>query len=322
MSLTLFGLLACADGLHRYISASCPKVGIDVGGVERLALLVNRRLGAYSSFSRGPQQLINAADGFCVAIGMVICVPKTKTSVFPAGMQQHPPWLCKGYPLDYVDSFKYLALLFSIQGSLKATFPSLKQGNFAVWALPKRQYGNHPCSSSVGLLLVMCDVCAPATASYGCEVWACQGFTTSASVHKAALPDLYLQQIMLVRKTVPSDIVWTEFSVQLEVVLWQRTIIFWNSMAAAPANSLCRRIALASCSLALARSVQIWAYAWYFCRGVCAYGFSLGIRIFSDHLDANAEAMANSRLCDLYDARWQTYCSLAVSLCRPQNVLN
>ena len=238
---------------------------------------------------------------------MLISVPKTKTLVFSAGVQQYAPWRCQGHHLEQVETFRYLGLMFSAQDGLKATFPSLRQKMFAAWALLKRQYGNLSCSSSVGLLLKVYDVCVPATASYGCEVWACQRYSAAASTQRAALPKLHLQilkQILGVRKTVPTAAVWKELPVKrLETVWWQRTITFWNSLAASPADSLYRRIALASCCSAITKNVHNWAWSLY--RGVRACGYLWDLRV--DDLDTIAQATFHSRLADLYEAKWRRH---------------
>ena len=255
--------------------------------------------------AEGLQQLIDAAADYCVAIGMAISVPKTKTMVFTDGEAQHASWHCNGQVLQQLDNFKYLGLLFNAQSGVQGTFPLLKQKMFAAWALLKRQYGNLSCTSSVGLMLRVYDVCVPATASYGCEIWACQRFSAAASTERARLPKLHLQilkQILGVRKTVPTELIWREVPLKrLEDVWWQRTIKFWNSLAAAPAASLYRRIALASCRSALTRNVHNWAWSFY--RAVRACKYMLDIRV--DDLDPIAEATFKSYRSDVHDAAWQ-----------------
>ena len=175
---------------------------------------------------------------------------------------------------------------------------------FAAWALLKRQYGNLPCTSSVGLLLRVYDVCVPATASYGCEVWACQRFPAAARTERAVLPRLHLQilkQILGLRKTVPTELDWREVPVKrLQDTWWQRTVTFWNSLAAAPITSLYRRIALASCRSAVARNVHNWAWSFY--RGVRAIGYMWDIRV--DDMDPIAEATFMAYLFDVHAASW------------------
>lgn len=111
-----------------------------------------------------------------------------------------------------------------------------------------------------------------------------------------------LKQILGLRKYVLIELVWGEVSVKrLENIWWQRTVTFWNSLAAAPATSLYRRIALASCRLAVARNVHNWAWAFY--RAVRAIGYMWDIRV--GDMDAIAEATFEAYLFDVHDSGWQ-----------------
>ena len=88
ISPTLFGLFI--DGLHRYLKARCPEEGIHVDGGDKVTVL-----GYADDFvllavsAEGLQQLIDATADYCVAIGMAISVPKTKTMVFTDAVAQH-----------------------------------------------------------------------------------------------------------------------------------------------------------------------------------------------------------------------------------------
>ena len=142
-----------------------------------------------------------------------------------------------------------------------------------------RQYGDISCTSSVGLLLWVYDVCVPATASYGCEVWPCWRFPTSVSAQRAVLPKLHLKilkQILGVRKTVHTDIVWKINPIKrLEDIFGQPIIKFWNNLSVAPSTSLYRLITLASCHAAVTRNAHNWAWSFY--RGVRACGYMFDI---------------------------------------------
>ena len=70
------------------------------------------------------------------------------------------PWYCKGQFLQQVQEFKYLGLMFSAQGGMQATFPSLQDDG--AWALLRRNF--RLSASSVGLLRLY-DACVPPTAS-------------------------------------------------------------------------------------------------------------------------------------------------------------
>ena len=304
LSPTLFGLFA--DGLHRYINVHCPTEGPALDQDTRVPIL-----GYADDFvlladtPEGLQKLINAAATFCDMVGMIVCTVKTKVVVF--GPQSMPPipWFCKGESLQQMQEFKYLGLMFSAQGGVQATFPILKQKMTAAWALLRRQYGRLSCASSVGLLLRVYDACVPPTASYGCEVWGCYSFPAASSVLRASLAQQHLQtlkHILGVRSTVNTHVLWQEVPVKrLEVVWLQRTVKFYNRLAAAPNGDLYRRIAIASCRSALSQNVRNWA--WSLCRSLQGTGYTFQIR--ADDLDLVVEHTLDIKLKAKYDAVWQ-----------------
>ncbi len=173
------------------------------------------------------------------------------------------------------------------------------------WALLRRQYGRLSCASSVGLLLRVYDACVPPTASYGCEVWGCYTFPAASSALRASLAQQHLQtlkHILGVRSTVNTHVLWQEVPVKrLEVVWLQRTVKFYNRLAAAPIGDLYRRIAIASCRSALSQNVRNWA--WSLCRSLQGIGYTFQIR--ADDLDLVVEHTLDIKLKAKYDAIWQ-----------------
>ena len=175
----------------------------------------------------------------------------------------------------------------------------------AAWALLRRQYGKLSCASSVGLLLRLYDVCVPPTASYGCEVWGCYTFPAASAALRASLAQQHLQtlkHILGVRSTVNTHTLWQEVPVKrLEVVWLQRTVKFYNRLAAAPTNNLYRRIAVASSRSAVSRNLHNWA--WSFCKSLQDIGYTFQLR--ADDLDPIAECTFDMKLKAKYDAVWQ-----------------
>ena len=126
----------------------------------------------------------------------------------------------------------------------------------------------------LSLLLRLYDVCVPQTASYGCEVWGSYTCTAASSALRSSLDQQQLQTLMHilgVRSTVNTHVLWQEVPVKrLEVVWLQRTVKFYNRLAAAPSGNLYRRIAVSSSRSAVSQNVRNWA--WSFCRSLQAVG--------------------------------------------------
>ena len=204
----------------------------------------------------------------------------------------------------------------------------------AAWALLRRQFGRLSCASSIGLLLRLYDACVPPTASYGCEVWGCYTFPAASAALRASLTQQHLQtlkHILGVRLTVNTHTIWHEVPVKrLEVVWLQRTVKFYNRLAAAPTDNLYRRIAVASSRSAVSHNLHNWA--WSFCRSLQSIGYTFQLR--ADDLDPVAECTFDMKLKAKYDAVWQnlpssprtcpsqgaSFCTYAAWFARPAHI--
>ena len=159
MSPTLFGLYM--DGLHRYLmSVAIPDVPMLSSGVLLPDLDYADDTALMASSAHSLQHLINDVSTFCIIMGMIISVAKTKVLVFNAGYPGPYQWLCNGEQLEVVSTFKYLGLVFHAEHGLQPTFMALKQKMFASWALLKRQYGRLQCLSSVGQMFRALHICS------------------------------------------------------------------------------------------------------------------------------------------------------------------
>lgn len=133
----------------------------------------------------------------------------------------------------------------------------------------------------------------------------CWRFPTSVSAQRAVLPKLHLKilkQILGVRKTVHTDIVWKTNPIKrLEDIFGQPIIKFWNNLSVAPSTSLYRLITLASCHAAVTRMCII------------GHGPSIEVCVLVDtcltlrvdELDPIAEVTFNSLMRDHRDVGWQ-----------------
>ena len=120
--------------------------------------------GAHVGAPQGLQRLIDLVCEFCVFMGMVVSVVKTKVMVFTLAFPGPFQWTCGGEQLEIVIDFKYLGILFNALDGMAVTFPMLKKNMFGAWALLKRQYGRLQCLASVGLMFRVYEACVPSTA--------------------------------------------------------------------------------------------------------------------------------------------------------------
>ena len=77
-------------------------------------------------------------------------------------------WWCGDTPLQWVQQYTYLGIVFDAVQGMGLTFDKLRTKMLGSWAHLRRQYGNLQRVRSVGLLLRLYN---PPLGSYGCEVW-------------------------------------------------------------------------------------------------------------------------------------------------------
>lgn len=304
LSPTLFGLLL--DGLHRHLKVSCPDAGLEVHNGLRVAELgYADDFVLLASSANELQKLIDATAEFCAFIGMIVSTEKTKVLVFSTHHPGPLQWSCAGQPLHWVSEFKYLGITFSSTDGCHKTYAPLHQRSWAAWALLQRQYGQLKCATSVALLLHLYDVCVPPTASYGCEVWGVRRLGGDLQKARAQLESAHvkmLRQIAGVRTSAPTAILFKELEMRpLVHVWWQRTVQFWNNLAAAPPNSLHHQVALADCRDAVLHGVHNWASG--VMHGLRLLGYQFTIRC--DRLDTIDGARVQELLDEAGAAAWQ-----------------
>ena len=80
------------DDLHARLLADCPTAGLDCQGLSVPALFCADDVVLLSDTASGLQQLLDSMQGFCLASGLTISIPKTEVVVFGGW----PSRLCMG----------------------------------------------------------------------------------------------------------------------------------------------------------------------------------------------------------------------------------
>ena len=264
LSPTLFGLFL--DGLDAYLRRTVPEAGphLRTGeGVPDLAYADDITLLAKSAAEL--QLLIDAVDAYCRLVGMELSKDKTKVMVFGEGTGSSFVWVCAGAPLEQVQEFKYLGLVFSAQRGLPAALAKLKQKAAGAWGLLREQYDDLYCSTHAPLMYRLYQAVVPPTGSYGCELWGMRRLHSDAETQRRSLEQFHhscLKQICGVRTTVPADMVLLELGLEpITWSWWMQTIRFWNQLAELPAANLYKRVALDDIADAIRSDVRNWAWS-------------------------------------------------------------
>ena len=83
LSPILFGIFF--DDLHARLLADCPTAGLDCQGLSVPALFYADDVMLLSDTASGLQRLLDSMQGFCLASGLTVSIPKTEVVVFGGG---------------------------------------------------------------------------------------------------------------------------------------------------------------------------------------------------------------------------------------------
>ena len=169
VSPTLFGIFF--DDLHARLVADCPTAGLDCQGLSVPALFYADDVVLLSDTASGLQQLLDSMQGFCLASGLTISIPKTEVVVFGGG--HHPcAWAVAGQQLQRSQSFTYLGMLFHEDRHIKHAIQHRHAKALASLGSIFSRYRDLECANSVQLLIRLQQAILQPCASYACEVWA------------------------------------------------------------------------------------------------------------------------------------------------------
>ena len=305
LSPTLFGLFI--DGLERFLRHTCPEAGALTSDGTRVPVLGYADDFLLLATSQTElQALVHALEQFCQAVGMELCVPKTKVLVFHDGARVPCQLTCSTGELEQVDNFEYLGVFFGSDIGLHMAYDQLTRTMWGAWSLLQQRYRNLHCVPSVLLLLRLYQVCVPPAGSYGCEVWGFRrlsGDAQKARQRLASVPLQVLRQISGIRTDVPIAILFRELQEKPMQDLWLlRSVRFWNNLASLPATSLHRKIALDDCRDAVVFNTKNWA--WSLHKALQKLGYSLAIAC--NTMDPISLAQVRQQLQGQLNEQWES----------------
>ena len=274
LSPTLFGLFL--DGLDAYLRRVVPEAGPRLRTGECVPVLTYADDITLMGVDAGQlQRLLNAIHVYCGLVGMQLSPDKSKVMVFARPGPEACTWSCGGEPLEEVQEFKYLGLVFSTVRGLPAALTRLKQNAAGAWAVLQERYRDLHCASHAPLLFELYRTVVPPCASYGCELWGMRRLHMDGEEQRRQIVQQHvarLKQICGVRANVPADIVLLELGVEpVQWHWWSQAIRFWNQLAGMREDSLHRRIALDDVADAFRSDVRNWA--WSIHENLAAIGY-------------------------------------------------
>lgn len=252
LSPTLFGLFI--DGLSHHLASTCPAAGFEVSPGTKLShLMYADDITLIAGSACELQDLIDAATLFCETVGLQISAAKTAIMCFP-GSRASISFTCCGLAIQPCQEVKYLGLQFNSSVGVLSSVHRRQQSMWTSWTGLKRRVAGLHCSTSVGLLLRLYNICVPPAADYGCEIWGHRKMGSALGKVRRAIQQGHvtiLRAISGLRHSTPHPIVFSETQTHPSRQQWlSRSVRFWNNLIALSSASMFHQIWCASVSMA------------------------------------------------------------------------
>lgn len=175
-------------------------------------------------------------------------------------------YLYKGEPLDIVDRYTYLGVVFERGSKWTLTkghnTAAMRKALFAMMQRIQELKIESPL-----LQCSLFDALVAPVVSYGCEMWAIDYFRDSKYFEEAELMHrAFLRRIIHVRKSVSNEVLLAEFGRLPLKFQWQNLIVrYFNRLVALPESRLLKQAFLENIELdkqnvsCWTRSIRIWA---------------------------------------------------------------
>ncbi|PJE78138.1 hypothetical protein CI610_02930 [invertebrate metagenome] len=148
------------------------------------------------------QNMLDSLQTYTLKWNLKINTDKTKIVVFRKRKRMLPSenWTFNGNPIEIVDKFCYLGLIFNFNGRFTAALDTLAcQGRKAYYHLKRKM---KVFTLNIETKMSLFDTYVACVLNYGCEVW---GQAVSPQIEKIHL--LFLKDLLNVKKTVNSAMV-------------------------------------------------------------------------------------------------------------------
>ncbi len=144
---------------------------------------------------------------------------------------------------------KYLGLHFHQSGAVVHLISPIKSKAGGSWAAVQRRHSLLRCGRTINLYLHLLQAVLVPVLQYGCQVWGMHNPRVAAAnrarLDLQRLYDYYLRTICGLLPSAPRRILLAELGLlPLQVLWWQPTLQFWNSLAALPVGSFYHTVCL------------------------------------------------------------------------------
>jgi len=233
LSPNLFGLFL--DGLEGLLKEVPGADAPPLAGLVVPLLLYADDLVLISTTQSGLQRLMDRLERFCEDRRLTVNIEKTKTLVFGARKRLKTPITLKGMPIEQVESFKYLGLIFHQNCSFKLAIDTL------LASARKATFGLHRQCANLRIInprlkCQLFDALVYPILSYGCEIW---GSNSLYGEDLERWHRQFMRQVLGLPSHSPSSMLYGELGrMPLRHRWYKQTLRFWNRLLCAEPSDL------------------------------------------------------------------------------------
>jgi hypothetical protein len=233
LSPNLFGLFL--DGLEGQLKEVPGADAPSLAGLVVPLLLYADDLVLISTSQSGLQRLIDRLERFCEDRGLTVNIEKTKTLVFGARKCLKVPITFKGNPVEQVESFKYLGLVFHQNCSFKTAIDTLlASARKATFCLHSRCANLRIADPRLKCQLF--DALVYPILSYSFEIW---GSNPSYGEDLESWHRQFMRQVLGLPSHSPSSRLYGELGrMPLRHRWYKQTLRFWNRLLCTETSSI------------------------------------------------------------------------------------
>jgi Reverse transcriptase (RNA-dependent DNA polymerase) len=264
LSSLLFGLVI--DRFEKFEETRAPGMGKRMGTLLLQMLLFADDILLVANSRDTLQMFVNLLGEFCDMYHLTVNTSKTVAMLFTntRGKFDVSPLLCKGQPILFTESSKYLGLTFHAKKGVIASIPQLcAAATRAICSVHRKS--SYARVNNAAIKLKLFDSMVVPILTYGCVVWAPQFSSNPFYAPDCVRNDVekvhvtFLRRLVGARKSIPYWVLLREFGrTPICLAWWVAVAKFSKRLFELPDSSVLKQVMRYEIQLSLQGSTKNW----------------------------------------------------------------
>lgn len=180
----------------------------------------------FAESEEGLQNALNGVYEYCKMWHLSVNVDKTKVVIFSRGkVKKYRNFLFGASPLEVIDQYIYLGMLFNYDGTFyKTAEKQIQQATRAMYSLLTKA---RRLSLPLDITCELFDQTVLPVLTYACEVWGCGNLNSIEVFYRK-----FLKMILHLNASTPNCIIYGEVGkLPLRKIIYQKMIAFWMKVS-------------------------------------------------------------------------------------------